>query len=420
MKAFFVRLGKGLRSFFGRFSRRTYELIAIILLCAVLIFDLGFHFFSSLSGGVETLPAKKSALSEKITADAFLVFEEESLSDQKGQFVSYRKEGEKVAEGSVLGALYGEDAPVDQINALAARYRVKRLLQEWETMRPDKIDETIRLQIAGAELAVDQAMAEGNLRFAAAGSAELEALLLCREKLNGSLKPEEALKKVEGEIELLESFLGEPKEILKSPGIGWFSSFSDDYTGQVGMSSLETMTYGELAGLLDTLPRESTGSGRFLSGYRWYAVAFVDRTEASFLSAGRSYPAELQGRSFTLTLERVVFEAEGGSAALVFSCGSLTDALSLDRCSKMELVVEEHQGFKIPASAVTYNEGVQGVYILRGFVVEFREVAVIYREDAMLIADPSPKESSDKFRQLAENDNIIVKGEDLYVGKIIQ
>lgn len=420
MKAFFVKLGKGLRSFFGRFSRRTYELAAIILLCAVLILDLGFHFFSSLAGGVETLPAKKSALSEKIVADTFLVFEEKSLSDEKGRLVPYRKEGEKVEAGSELGALYDEDASVEQVNALAARYRVKRLLQEWEAMRPDKVDETIRIQIAGAELAVNKAMQEGNLSAAAAGTAELEALLLCREKLNGSLKPAEALRTVEGEISLLESILGEPKRILKAPEGGWFSSFCDGYTGRLSSSNLETMSGGELAGLWDALPQENAGSGRFLTGYRWYAVALVDREAASYLSAGRSYRAELQGRSFTLTLDRVVLEADSRQAALVFSCGSLTDALSLDRCSEMELTIEEHRGFKIPAAAVTYNDGVQGVYILRGFVVEFREIAVIYREDAILIADPSPKESSEKFKLLAENDNVIVKGEDLYVGKIVQ
>ena len=37
-----------------------------------------------------------------------------------------------------------------------------------------------------------------------------------------------------------------------------------------------------------------------------------------------------------------------------------------------------------------------------------------------MIAEPSPKEKSGLFKLLAENDNIIIKGEDLYDGKIIQ
>ena len=92
----------------------------------------------------------------------------------------------------------------------------------------------------------------------------------------------------------------------------------------------------------------------------------------------------------------------------------------MKRITTMTLTVETHEGFKIPTSAYTVYKGVHGVFILKGFVVQFREISVVYRKDSMMIAEPSPKDKSGLFKLLSENDNIIIKGEDLYDGKIIQ
>ena len=95
--------------------------------------------------------------------------------------------------------------------------------------------------------------------------------------------------------------------------------------------------------------------------------------------------------------------------AFVFSSSSLTESLYMSRVSKLTLTMEEHEGFKIPTSALAENKGVFGVYILKGFEVQFREISVIYRKDNMMIAEVSPENKSGLFRLLAENDNIIIK-----------
>ncbi len=425
-KAFFCKIGGALRSFFGRFPRRAYELTALILLSSLLLGDVAYHLISGLSDGVETMPAKVSTLSETLSDDAYLVYEELPLTASGGRAVYYVADGERVAEGTVLAAVYGDDASPESLSSLSVRYRVRRLLEQVETARPDKITETLRIQIAGVELEIDEALENGNFRQAAAKKKELEALLLCREKLEGTIEPEEAMKTVDAEIALLESVLGEPSEKITAPCAGWFSSSADGYAGAVGSGELSGMSYRELAGLFDKTSPEQADSaggvlvGRLLTDYRWNAVVLVDGEEARLFSTGKRYEVELEGKSVTLTLDRAVFASEGDAVALVFSCGELTGALSFDRVPEMTLTLAEHRGYKIPTGALTYNDGVQGVYILRGFVVEFREIVIAYRDENMLIAEASPDESSEKFRLLAENDNVIVKGEDLYVGKIIK
>ena len=63
---------------------------------------------------------------------------------------------------------------------------------------------------------------------------------------------------------------------------------------------------------------------------------------------------------------------------------------------------------------------VQGVYVLYGSEVQFKQISVIYANDDYVICDPSP--DPDKLfngETISLYDKVIVKGDDLYDGKVI-
>lgn len=420
MKGFFKKIGGTLSSFFGRFSRRTYTTIAAVLICSILVVDVGYHLFRSLSSEVETMPAKVSSLSETLVSDAYLVYDETPLPVSAKRVVYYVGEGDKVAAGTPLAAVYPDSVSADSVSRLTVGYQALRLLREVKGERTDKVSDTLETQIAGVTLAISQAVEDGDLRLAAAYRNELEALSLCREKLLGTVDPEAAYALVQGETALLEASLGTPLSVIKADSAGWFSSSCDSYTAQATASSLTEKSYEELTALLEAADSESHDAiGRIINTYRWYAVTAVKSEEARLLARGKTYSVSLGHKTLSMTLEKTVFRGNDEDVFLLFSCASPSEGLALDRVSPLSLELSRYEGFKIPTGALAYNEGVEGVYIQRGFVVEFREISVIYRDDNMLIAEEKPTQSSELFRDLAENDNIIVKGEDLYEGKII-
>ena len=64
-------------------------------------------------------------------------------------------------------------------------------------------------------------------------------------------------------------------------------------------------------------------------------------------------------------------------------------------------------------------DGVTGVYVLKGSVVEFREVSPIAMSDGTILVD-AEAESTGKYSALKYYDILVVRGKELYVGKIVE
>lgn len=70
--------------------------------------------------------------------------------------------------------------------------------------------------------------------------------------------------------------------------------------------------------------------------------------------------------------------------------------------------------------AVTQKENVEGVYVVNGRVIQFRQIFPEYSTDSYVVCDPDPPQEdlmTDSTIKL--HDEVIVEGTDLYDGKVI-
>lgn len=428
MRLFLARLIKllivgieTLTAFLKRFSRRTYSTVAVILICAILLLDVGYHFSQGFSSSLETMSARVGTLGETVSFDAFLLREETPLGNASDKNVYCVADGERVKNGMTLMMTYPDSVKDESIADLTRAKQAISILESVNDARPEKVSETIELRISGVTLAIDEAVRNGNIEKANRQKDTLAALMLAREKLIGLADLSKAINDLTHSVNTIEKSLGEPIRVLTADKSGWFAYSVDGYESFASGETVKTLDYSALAALFDK-DRSVTAEGacKMITSHKVYAVAFVDNDFAASFVIGRQYRVAVEDETLNLTLEKTVRQDGESRTALVFSSLSLTESLAMKRITNMTLTVETHEGFKIPTSAYTVYKGVHGVFILKGFVVQFREISVVYRKDSMMIADPSPKEKSGLFKLLSENDNIIIKGEDLYDGKIIQ
>ena len=71
--------------------------------------------------------------------------------------------------------------------------------------------------------------------------------------------------------------------------------------------------------------------------------------------------------------------------------------------------------FKISNSAIRTVDGEKGVYIVRGNLMGFRKIHVLYSTDTFSIVD-NPKDSSEYIKLY---DNVVTEGVDLYDNKLV-
>lgn len=410
-----------LTAFLKRFSRRTYSTAAVILVCAILLLDVGYHFSQGFTSSLETMSARIGTLGESVSFDAYLIREEKTLGNLGGKTVYYVADGTRVKNGMPLMATYSDGVSDESIAELTRVRQAISVLESVNDARPEKVSETIELRIAGVSLDIEEAIRDGNIEKANRNKDTLAALMLAREKLIGLADLSKAISELSKVVSSMEKALGEPTRILVAEESGWFAYGVDGYETVVSAETVKNQDYASLAALFDK-DRTVTpsGAGRMITSHKVYAVAFMENEFASTFVIGRQYSVDVNDKTLSLTLEKTMRQDGEGMTAMIFSTLSLTESLAMKRITNMTLTVETHEGFKIPTSAITVYKGVQGVFILKGFVVQFREISVVYRKDSMMIAEPSPKDKSGQFKLLSENDNIIIKGEDLYDGKIIQ
>lgn len=420
MKKQFRKAWQATTAFFRRFSRRAYGRFLLGMLAVVLVIDVIFHVVNALSPGVETLPARSGTLSRSMTADAYILRDEQVLTEP-GQWLVLPAvaEGERVRAGDTVAYLYPAGADADKVERLTGLKEAERILSQAEESRGDKVSESIHIRISGLMQKIGKDAEKGDLAAVGRREKELTALLLCREKLVDSGALSQAQKKLRQEIAQVQDALGAPVKEVKASAPGWIS-FAWDGRERTGGNPL-IMSKEELDGLFDQTPLSYSGTpiGRFIPDFTWYALVKAGRDEAAGLTAGRKYEVTLDGQTVSLTLDRLCASMNGDAVTLVFSSTELEKGRNLSRFDQVTFALSSYTGLLLPAGALTENGGETGVYILRGFVVEFRTLSVIYREGTTLVADPSYV-SNGSYKALAENDYVIVKGDDLYVGKIVQ
>ena len=70
---------------------------------------------------------------------------------------------------------------------------------------------------------------------------------------------------------------------------------------------------------------------------------------------------------------------------------------------------------------VTKKKKVQGVYVLYGNELQFKEISILYSGSDFVICDPSPEEGElFNGETVALYDNVVIEGDDLKDGKIVK
>jgi hypothetical protein len=123
---------------------------------------------------------------------------------------------------------------------------------------------------------------------------------------------------------------------------------------------------------------------------------------------------------------------------VVLECENMNDTLSKIRNQKVDISVRTYSGIKIDKKSIhkdkvtttkenadgttsTLEKTVNGVYILYGNELKFREIIKLYETDSYVICDTN-QDNEDLFSgtTIKLYDKIVTEGTDLYAGKIVK
>ena len=235
--------------------------------------------------------------------------------------------------------------------------------------------------------------------------------------------------------------VGAPTGTVKAGSAGYFVSKVDGYEKTFDITKLDELTVDDIENASPAEIDPEAYTGKIIKNVNWYLLCPVTADEATALSHADQtvkirLPSAVDGE-IPAKIIGVNAHADGERAVAIIQCNYMNDALSKLRRENIEIIVNEYEGLKISKAAlhdddITYTttddkgndtehtERVQGVYVVYGVELVFKQVAIDYSGDDYIICNPAPKEGTLlNGSTVSLYDKVVVEGGDLFNGKII-
>ncbi len=223
-----------------------------------------------------------------------------------------------------------------------------------------------------------------------------------------------------------------PRGSIRAAQSGYFVSSADGYEGVLNPNMIGDITPEFLESLTPTAVDTANVIGKLVSNYTWYIAAGVSVSDSMQFKVGDNLKIKSEiksGEYISVQVHSINISPNSSGAVIVFSCREMSGELSSVRSAPMRVVRNEYSGLKVSSKAlrvinetqtdqngVTTTKSVTGVYVLSGMTAHFVPVNIIYspQNGGYVLCDYNTEDGNLKLY-----DEIIVKGKNIYDGKII-
>ena len=400
------------------------------VLLVFLIYQLYAVFYNPVT--TEIVTAADAVDGIKITG--IIIRNEEIIKSDTSAAMHFEiNDNECVAAGGVIANLYGSST---QSVAAAELKNIEKEINNIEQIHKyndlNAVDiGTLNAKIYDEFNIIASITATGKFSSLQSNKEEMLALMNRRKLATGQeVDFSEQLSALKTKRDALLSRVGQPIGVLKTEKSGYFVSATDGYENILTPDKLDSIT----PEFLDDMKPENAGDdktvGKLVSDYTMYIAASVSINDSLSFKVGDKLVINTSLKSnpeLDVEVHDINVSHASDRAVIIFSCQEMSGELSSMRTDTMTVVKKKYSGLKVGSKAlrvstqtVTNADGTQsektvtGVYIVNGVTAEFVPVNIIYTYDNYALCEIISEDGN-----LRLYDEVIVKGKNIYEGKII-
>lgn len=426
------------------FDKRYLTRVGLYALSAILalgsIVYVAYHVVDRFSPGLELIDAIPTTVTKTITADAYILRNEEPLytvNTSSGSVAPAVSDGERVSAYSKIVDVYSNASPDVEKRMAEIDEQITLLEKNRSDNRSVQSTAGIDAEIYDMVFSIRSHCAAGDYADALSLRTSLLVDIKKRAILTGEITDYSAqINLLRNEKNELRSTLGTNLETVYSPSSGYYFSEYDGYGEIFSSDKIDTMTYDDFISMTGSEPAYSRGLsiGTMVHDFNWYIACPMPKAEAASLIElyNCNVLFEYSGIDLDMKLYRVIAQTPGDNAVVIFKCEKMPQGFDYTRMQPVQISAVEYTGYKIPLSAVRVVGGYEGVYVLDEVTLEFRRINIIYENNGTVIctgkdistsADSEATDGSasddEIFPWIMQNDVIVVSGTELYSGKVI-
>lgn len=393
------------------------------IIVAVLFFSsyIIYHIVNKSNNEIKTEYALKETVYKTIDTTCFVIRDEEFIhSSQTGTKVSFVTNGERVASGDTVSVVFNN--PDDASNYLQIQ-EVKKDIAHYEDLSRQANFQTLNIdtltkKINGELIDYLEAVDKGEYSEAVNCASTVRDSITGKQIATGSsMDFSEKLNSLHNTLSDLESRNASYSEI-KTNSAGYFISGADGYESTLKYQDIDTLTVDDVNKAIKSKPQSVSEDivGRTVSSFKWYIACVISDEESIAIESDKKIYINFPSsgiEKLPVTLYKI--GEKGNKTLVIFSCDEMNEDLSNFRIEDIEIVTDEYTGFKISNSAIRTVDGEQGVYIVRGNLMGFRKIHIVYSNSKYSLVD-NPENDSGYIKLY---DKVVTEGVDLYDDKLV-
>lgn len=410
----------------------------IAMRCAVVLVAIGMlvyvvhYLLGQFSTTLTTLPTQEITDYTLLGAEVYLFRDEQIVTGDASAPVQYMyRNGERVPKDAIYAIGYRKSGATAS-DAAALQEQLNAIDTQIALLEDSQRAGSLITSLKQGQAAVTQSyyrvlevLATGSYAGAGAESRTLLSNISTYSMMKGPEKTGEMISYLQGQRQSLLNAWGGEQVMYTAPQSTNFVHDCDGYEGVFDYSRVMDMTVSEFYAMTDASPASTAGTvGKMINSHTWYAAIPMDEDDAARFEEGNAYVFSFidnDGIALSLTLERKIVGEGKQNGVLIFSCEHTPEGFSFLRNQRVQSVVEEVTGYRVPTEALREYNGEIGVFVLHDSSVEFRRVTIVREGSGYYIVQTAEQDAAGgwgKAKYLQYGDLIITAGRDLYVGKM--
>lgn len=417
-------------------------IIALALVFIVFIF-VTTNFMGSDNLVTETV--HMATASDTISTTGFVIRDEEYIeNDSNGVLVYQVSDGERVSAKGTLATVYNSEA--DAVNYQKIR-DIEEEISELESLNNVLSSANVGLDSVNNRL--DQKLSnfietvnKRDFENISTVESELFTAIYRKQIITGDQDNfDDKIAELEGEKASLENSSQGSIGEIKTEQSGYFVSDIDGYESLFSIDELSDINYSDISDPEQKDVDEDKYVGKIIKGVNWYLACPVTSEQAVSITHNNTNVNIRIPYAMSESIPAKVISVNQLSgeemAVVILECNYMSSALSQIRNEAVEIELNTYEGLKVRKIAlhddyvtttVTNENGdkttvdnlVQGVYVKYGSELIFKQVYIVYSDDDYIICSVDPGEDVlVNGTTLSLYDEVVIEGDDLYDGKLI-
>ncbi len=403
------------------------NLAVFLLSCFVILYAI-IQLISGLTSDVSFEYASVQKVENFIEKNAYVIRNESIVYAENSGVLSYSvRESEKIGVDDLIASVYSSQ------NGINLQNEIEEIEQKIEILSRSSIDTgyltsniaKVDERIFGSLVDVRSATKENDLTLISSFKEELLIDINKRQLITSGMSDfSQQINELQAKKDKLTSSMQNPLSTVYAEKPGYFSTLLDGYETVFTPEKIKNMNLSDYDKIIgeDAASYTESAIGKLITDFDWYTMCEVTTEEADKFVVGQSYPISFlysSGRQVDAVLQRKISQTDSTRAVLIFIIQEVPSDFDYTRRQPVKIILESNKGVSFPSSALRMVDGVQGVYIVAGNVIEFKKVDIISSTESRYLSrsyektDPKSKEYLSKF------DRVVLEGKDLYVGKIL-